>query len=344
MAEDLVDLLDFLPDREDEALAQGRFRTPEFCARLLERVDEMRLRDAPAALAPARFAIRIAARCSDILFGQAWAAWTRVQQTLANPGQAAVGQRLVRLYLEDPFDGARSFRLEAYALKDEGRLEPAKQNALRALTSYLASGETHLRGCALTDLGILHLAAEEPDAAIWRLVDALRHLDPDRDPRYHQCAVHHLAAALGSIDRPDAQVEVVIADVRRQRHLPGSVPWTLHRWLEGLVFKGRGRIQRAEATLRGAKNQLLALAAVCDGGMAAMDLAGHYLTAGEWEKGERLAGETLRALESLGAEDELDAELRLYAEAAGDRSLTQSRIDGLWDAFRQLSMSDTVRP
>ncbi len=344
MTEDLVDILAFLPDREDEALAQRRFRTPEFCARLLARVDERRLRNASAALDPARFAIRIAARCSDTLFGQALAVWTRVHRTLSNAGHVAVGQRLVRLYLDDPFDGARHTRLEAYQLRDEGRFEAARQSTLQALTSYLAAGHPHLRGCALTDLGAIHLAAEAPDAATRRLVEALRYLDPHREPRYHQCAVHHLATALGLLDRPAAQIEVTIADIRRQRHLQGPGPWRLHRWLEGLVFKGRGRVRRAEATLRGAKNQLLAAAAVYDGGMAAMDLAGHYLTTGEWEKGERLAQKTLDTLRSLEVERQVMAELERYAETAGDRSLTQEQIDGLWNVFRQLSMSDTVRP
>ena len=344
MAEDLIEILDFLPDREDEALAERRFRTPEFCVRLLERVDELRLRDASSALAPARFAIRIAARCSDVLFGQAWAAWARVHRTLSNAGQAEIGQRMVRLYLEDPFDGARWYRLEAYELRDEGRFEAAKGHALQALTSYLAAGDTHLRGCALADLGTVHLAEKDPDAAARRLIEALRYIDPNRDPRYHQYAVHHLAAALGLIDRPDARLEAAIAEIRRRRYIQGLLPWMQHRWLEGLVFKGRGRRQRAEATLQGAKNQLLAFEAVCDGGMAAMDLAGHYLATGEWEKGERLAQETVRALESLGIDSETLAEVRLYAEAAGDRSLTQDRIDQLWDAFRQLSQSDTVRP
>ena len=319
MGDDLVEILDYLPEREEEALAQPRFRTAEFCARFLKRVDEIRLIDPQAA-------------------------WASVHRALSNYDRSEVGHRIARLYLDDPVDLARFHRRQAYLLRDRGQFDAAREKIGRALSMYLASGDSHARGCALADLAAVHLVEKEYSEAALRSTEALRHIDPEQDPSYHEGAVHNLVVALSLCDRPSARLEVLLKEIRQRRYAQGSLPWAKHRWLEGLVFKRRGRYRRAEATLRAAKNLFVKLGTVHDAGLVTMDMAELYLSAGDWEKSAALAREMFPVFKSLGLERDAVAAFRLYMKAAVGRSLTQMQIRKLRSLFRKLSKVDALRP
>lgn len=344
MGDDLAEILEYLPDREEEALAQPRFRTEEFCTRFLRRIDEIRLFDPQAALAPASLAIRLAAMLPNPFFGQAWATWASVQRALANYDQAEVGHRVASLYLEDPVDLARFFRRQAYLLRDQGKFGAARKRIGRALAMYLASGDSHSRGCALADLATVHLAEKNYGEAALRNTEALRHIDPERDPAYHESAVHNLAVALSLCDQPGARLEVLLKEIRQRRYTQGSLPWAKHRWLEGLVFKRRHRYRRAEVTLRAARNLFVKLGAVHDAGLVTMDMAELYLSAGDWEKSARLAREMFPVFKSLGIEREAVAAFRLYVKAAVGRTLTEVQIQKLRSLLLQLARVGTAHP
>ncbi len=344
MGNDLVEILDYLPEREDEALAQPRFRTAEFCVRFLKRIDEIRLLDPRAALAPARFAIRQAARLPDPLFGQAWTAWASVHRALSNYDRSEAGHRIARLYLDDPVDVARFHRRQACLLRDQGQFDAAREKIGQALTMYLASGDSHSRGCALADLATVHLADKDYAETALRSTEALRHIDPGKDPSYHEGAVHNLAVALSLGDQPAARLEVLLKEIRQRRYAQSSMPWAKHRWLEGLVFKRRGRYRRAEATLRAAKNLFVKLGAVHDTGLATMDMAELYFAAGDWEKSAQLAREMFPIFKSMGLERDAVAAFRLYQKAAVGRSLTEVQIKKLRALFQRLAKIDPPQP
>ncbi len=344
MSDDLAEILDYLPEREEEALAQPRFRTAEFCARFLKRIDEIRLFKPRAALVPARFAIRLAARLPNPLFGQAWAAWASVHRALSNYDRSEVGHSIARLYLDDPVDVARFHRRQAYLLRDRGQFTEAREKIGQALTMYLASGDSHSRGCALADLATVHLAEKDYSEAALRSTEALRHIDPEQDPTYHEITVHNLVAALSLGDQPAARIEVLLKEIRQRRYAQSSLPWAKHRWLEGLVFKRRGRTRRAEATLRAAKNLFVKLGVVHDAGLVTMDMAELYLAAGDWEKSAQLAREMFPIFKSMGLEREAVAAFRLYMKAAIGRSVTEVQIRKLRDLFRQLAKVGALQP
>lgn len=343
MNEDLMELLAYLPDREDEALARPRWQTVELCERFLAHVDGVRIVDPLRALPLARFGLRLAAKLSDAMVGRAWATWASVHRALANYDQADAGYRIARLYLEEPVDLARFYRRQAYLLRDRGQFAEAKAKIGQAIAMYLAAGDSHARGCAVADLATVHFVAKDYDEAVLRNCEALRYLDPARDPEYHTCTVHNLTAALTKNEQPGARLEVLLKEIRQQRYQSGTIPWAKHRWLEGLIFKRRGRYERAENTLRAARNQLLKLGAVYDAGLVTMDLAEMHLERRDWQKSAALAGEMLPLFRSLGVEHEVVAACKLYLQAAIGRELDKPHIERLRETFLQLSRAAARR-
>ncbi len=343
MNEDLSDLLAFLPDREDEALLQPRFRSIELCEQFLEHIEGIRVVEPLRALPLARFSLRLAAKLPDPLVGRAWAVWASVHRALGNYDQAEAGYRIARLYLAEPADLAGFYRRQAYLLRDRGQFTEAKVGIGRAISMYLAVGDAHSRGCALTDLATVYFVEGDYAEAVLRNLEALRYLDPARNPEYHTCAVHNLATALAKSDRPGARLEVLLKETRQKRYQSGTIPWAKHRWLEGLVFKRRGRDQRAEDTLRAARNQLVKLGAVYDAGLVTMDLAELHLERGDWQKSALLARETLPIFRSLGIEREAVAACKLYLQAAIGRELDRPQIERLRETFLRLSRAAAGR-
>jgi len=344
MDEDLVALLDLLPEHEEKALAHPPYRTPEFCSRFLQRVDEIRLFDPRKAAAPARFGVRLAAKLPDAIFGKAWATWASVQRSLARYDRAEFGHKMASLYLDEPVDLARFYRRRAYLLADQGKFDAARKEVGRSLTIYLASGDNHSRGCALVDLGVISFAEKNYGEGVLRISEALRYLDPRHDSRYHEAAVHNLAVGLAHCEQPGARLEVLLREIRQQRYAPGSLPWAKHRWLEGLVLQRRGRHHRAELTLRAARNQLANLGADHDAGLVTMDMAELYLATGQSEKAARLARDMFPVFRSLGVEREAVAAYRLFMQAAAAHTLTQAEIRGVRKTLRELSGARSIRP
>jgi tetratricopeptide (TPR) repeat protein len=343
MNEDLLELLAFLPDREDEALALPRLATADLCERFLGHVDATRIVDPLRALPLARFALRLAAKHPDALVGRAWAVWGSVHRALSSYDEAEAAYRIARLYLEEPVDLARFYRRQSYLLRDRGQFSEARAVIGRAVAMYLAAGDSHARGCALADLATVHFAEGDYGEAVLRNCEALRYLDPSRDPEYHTCTVHNLTAALTKSEQPGARLEVLLKEIRQQRYKPGTIPWAKHRWLEGLVFAGRERHQRAENTLRSARNQLLKLGAAYDAGLVTMDLAELHLERGEWEKGARLAQETVPIFRSLGVEREVLAACKVYLQAAIGHELEKPHLERLRGALQRLSRDGAAR-
>lgn len=344
MEADLLEILDSLPDREEEALKNPQFQTEEFCARLLEHVDHVRTFHPRAAMFAARFALRLAAQQSASLFGQAWTVWAGVKRELARYEEAEVGQRLARLYLHEPVDLARRYRRQAHLLRDLGRFREAEQAATRAISIYLASGDVHARGCALVDLATVHLAERRYGDAVLRSCEALRHLDPHVASPYLDSALYNLAVALTLCGQPSAKLEVLLRNLRRQRYSKGSSFWAKHRWVEGLIFKARGRYDRAEVTLRAARNQLAKLGAAHDFGLVSIDLAELYLLNGDLDKAAHLARDTFAVFKSLEVERDAVAALRLFTRAAIGRALGSAEVDQARSVLRRFARPREALP
>ena len=186
--------------------------------------------------------------------------------------------------------GADAAHRHAEALLAHGELAAAEDLIRRLLAIYTYAGDQHRRGWAYARLAAIHLARGRRGPALRDNVNALRRLDPERDPHLFDDAVHALARLFAEGGPDVARFRRLVGEIRQRRWTPRSRPWALCRYLEGTAQLAGGRARRAAPLRAGAP----ALA--------------HGRTA-------RLAArDTLEALERLDVAPELAAAFEAYVE------------------------------
>lgn len=321
------EILEDLPTRATEALAEEAFLAPEPCGRFLDRVEEVWLRSPRSASGPAEVAVQLAAGLAagsrierDRLKARALGVLGGVRRSLGHNDEAEAAYHLAAellLTLGEPLGLADLARRLATLRRDQQRFAEARRFAEWAIDSYGREGDERGRAHAFVELGIV-LGCEHGGAgdSVRCFRRALEHLDPDQDATYYRCAVHNLASALclGGDDRGlDDWLE-------RSRSLagfePGSPGALKARWLEGLAAVHRGDAQCAEAVLEEARGGFLRLGLAAEAATVAMDLARLYLETGRGAEARRLAGELFPIFQALRSQREVAAALNLYVNAA----------------------------
>jgi tetratricopeptide (TPR) repeat protein len=246
----------------------------------LTRVEDMRAR-AWVAIAEAR---RLR---SD--FAGADEAFTRARGHLA----AGTGDTLEWAFLLDS---------EAALRRCQGRFADARQLLQQALETFVENGEDQRATLALVTLAAVHREGGQTDLSLSLLQDAARRVDGDREPRLLLSVEHNLAESLAAAGRLMEARGILIRSRPLYRRFPDSWTQAHLRWLRGRVATGLGQTAEAEADLRGARSAFLALDALFEAALVALDLAPVYLQQDRAAELVPLAAETLEVFRSCGVE------------------------------------------
>ncbi len=182
------------------------------------------------------------------------------------------------------------------------------------------------RGRFLAFRGAVLLFADRYAAAADALTEALGSYKLSHRVEYS--ATGNLAHAVARVDDPSRLAEAP-AHLRRARRLCGprrSVQKSFLYWIEGLVFVRLGSTERAEHRFRKAMEGFLKFQTPWELAQVSLDLSTLLGFAGRWTELETLASETYQRFCELQEDADALAALKLWLEAAQNRSVTVALV------------------
>jgi tetratricopeptide (TPR) repeat protein len=172
----------------------------------------------------------------DHLYGDAW-------QTLAEALELLEGESL------EPSLEGRYLDVEASLRMDQRQLGDALTLLDRLHRHYVTVGETHLAGRALIKKGIALHRDERHEEAVAAIREGLDQLDPERDPDLYRSATHNLLLALVEAGDFHEASELFLKSGLGQAFAADPLNRLKLREVEGQIFAGLGKLQRAEEIL-----------------------------------------------------------------------------------------------
>jgi tetratricopeptide (TPR) repeat protein len=268
----------------------------------------------------------------------------RVADRLSQAEQAL--GRATELYLQGTQDellAARLFDVQASLLGDCRRFALAENALDLVFAIHQRRGDPHLAGRALLSKGAYAIYQGRAEEAVRLTGRGLELIDPDRDPRLLQVALHNQARALMDCGRlRDARIALWKIKVRGL--VPaGRIDALKVRWLEAQINAGLGELDRAELALievkRGFKESGLPYKAA----LAGLELGAVLLRQGR--TGQAIA-EGMAAVEvflSLGIEREATVSVLLLKRGFEQRMTDVALLERVIHLLRQSEGSGRAR-
>lgn len=215
----------------------------------------------------------------------------------------------------DVLERAILLDLRSSLLREQRRFAEAERLLRRAQRIFRETGEKHRAGRNLIKLSTVHNHAGTPERSILVLFEALKLIDPERDPRLLLVARHNLITNLAEMGRfMEAQGLFIQSRGLYARFGDG---WTQNRrrWVEGRIARGLGQAVEAESLLRAARDGFLVEEVAYDTALVSLDLALLYEEQGRTEELRRVAEEMIPIFSSREIHREALAALSLWARA-----------------------------
>lgn len=215
----------------------------------------------------------------------------------------------------EPMERAVLLDLQASLLRAQRRFGKSLSLLRRATTIFLELGERHRAGRALVKMSTVHHVAGSPGQAMPLLYQALDLIDGAREPRLLLVAWHNLINGLAESGR-FMEAQKLLAQARPlYQQFPEH--WTHNRytWVEGMIARGLGQQEHAEALFLSARNGFLAEGAAYDVALVSLDLASLYAEQGRMAELKRLAEEMVPIFSSRQIHREALAALAFWRQA-----------------------------
>jgi tetratricopeptide (TPR) repeat protein len=198
---------------------------------------------------------------------------------------------------------ARLLDVEASLRTDQRRYDEAHRLLDLAIELYEEIGERHLAGRALMSQGIgLHYDGEAREA-VARLRRSLSMLD-GRDAQLLASARKALLDAMAANGEYAEAAALLLQSGLREAFADEPVSCLKVRWLEGRIFAGLGKLERAAAALMEARESFLEHGLDYEGALAGLECIGVLLQQGRLVEVEELATEALEIFEMLEIQPE----------------------------------------
>jgi len=177
---------------------------------------------------------------------------------------------------------------------------------LLALVSqiYLKAGDDHLAGRALVSQGIYTNYEGEPREALGLLERGLALLDRERDPELMTAATESILWVMVECGEYRAAAEILLESGLREALAGQTTSLAKLRWLEGRIFAGLRKDERAEVAFREAREGFLQENQRYHAAIVGLDLAEVWLRQGKRAEVKALADEMLATFERLDIQRE----------------------------------------
>jgi tetratricopeptide (TPR) repeat protein len=334
----------------------SRFKTWGFCEILLHRSREQNFQDPPLGESLALLAVEVLDYLDGAIYGaeplddlraRAWAYVAnsrRVKTDLQGAEEAfTFAFSFLRMGTGEPMEKALLLDLKASLLTKQRRFPKALSLLGRAWTIFRELGETHRAGRALVKMSSVHSFAGEPKRAISLLYQAIKLIDPAREPRLLLIAWHNLIDDLTETGQfMEAQKCLVKA---RPLYHKFAQPWfnNPRKWLEGRVARGLGRTAQAEALFLAAREGFLLADAAYDIALVSLDLASLYADKGRMAELKGIAEEMVPIFSSCQIHREALAALGYWRQAVEAEQVCATLVAGVSAFLRRARHNPELR-
>ncbi len=185
--------------------------------------------------------------------------------------------------------------------------------------------DPHLAGRAMVKKAFAFADAEQPEAAVELLKEAVHLIDPGRDPRLLLCCRHNLVWNLTTLGRFEEARELLPGVQGLCRELENALDLARLRWTEGRVAAGTGERREAVRMLDEVWRAFLDRGMAYDASLAALELAALYDEEGQTAEVKDLVRGMVPIFLSQEVHREALAALAVFQNAA----LTEAANAGL---------------
>jgi tetratricopeptide (TPR) repeat protein len=326
----LAELLEHPPERREMLIRNHvRFQTWGLLERLIEHAREQSFGDPLSAERLARLALIVAdaldpehygAERIEDLRARAWgvvgnARRIRFENREAEEAFATAFTHL-RRGTGDVLERAILLDLQASLRRAQRRPAEAERLLLRTLRIYREIGETHRMGRALVSLTTVYELTGTLDRAIPLLHEALKLIEPEREPRLLWNAYHNLIMALADAGRYMEAQGLLIQARPLYARFPDGYTQNRRHWVAGRIARGLGQARDAETRLQAARDGFLKDGATYDAAVVSLDLAELYAERGRTAELKQIAKEMLTIFSSRHIHREALAALAFLQQAA----------------------------
>lgn len=325
------------------------FWTLALCEVLLEKISSLRHRDLQGMLHLAKLATEAAQKIDIDRYGPAPVAdlqartWAELANALRVTDNLSLAETALRQALEacrrgtgDPLLRARLSELAASLLCDLRQFPSAFRLLDLAHSLYRKEGESHHAGRTLIKKGIHTGRSGDPEDAIRLLARGLRLIDRNRDPKLAFQVLHNLLlfrVELGEFRSARRQ----LWEMRPlYRHYGDRIALIKLRWIEGKIFVGLGKLERAEAALGQARASFEKEGLEYDAALVSFDLAGLWMMQRKKAEVRRLVTQMLETFRARYIAREAIAALLMLREAVDRDEATVDLLEMVSSLFQGL--------
>lgn len=244
------------------------------------------------------------------------------------------GERRVRAEV-DNFQG--SLR------RAQRRLGEAEELLQRAITAYRLESMSTEEALTLLKLSMVFREQDQVERAVAVTWEALKLIDPKKQPRLYLMARHNLADRLTELNRAAEAREIVTESFDLYQRFPD--PWTQLRrlWLEAKIARGLGELEDSEQAFLAVRDGFMGQGVGFDAALASLDLAVLFLDQGRTTEVRRLAEEMVPIFEAQDVHREALAALALFQEAARRERITVAFVTELFKFLEAARMDPELR-
>lgn len=244
----------------------------------------------------------------------------------------------------DPLVKAELASLVASLRKDQRHFHEAQRSLDVAINVYRRIGETTALGRALVKQADLYKDLALPFAAIAAVDEALKLIEPAREPSLYLAAQLNRTHYLADLARfAEAQTSLAGAAALEERFPAARLGLRLG-WLRGKIAHGLGQLEEAEEAFRTTRRQLQASGHDYDAALAGLDLALVYIARGKTGPLKELAAELVAVFQLEQIERETFAALLLFQQAVLQEAATAAMVAELIPRIARLPRRRIEQP
>lgn len=243
----------------------------------------------------------------------------------------------------DVLVAARLLDLKASLRSSQRRLSEALKLLDLAYDIYVRAGEIHLAGRVLVSRGAVTRSGGRSEEAIPLLYEGLARINARRDPGLAAIGRQALVDALIDCERYAEAARLLLASGLRRAFAGDPLNLARVRWVEGRIFAGLGKPQRAEAIFLQVRAGFGERGQEYDAALVGLDLAAVWLRLGRKAETLTLAAEILGTFQSLQVEPEALRAVRCLEEACGREEATPGLARQVGGFLRRLEWQPRLR-
>ncbi len=262
---------------------------------------------------------------------QGWA-WLANARALANDLRGAeqgitAADRFLQLGDRDPLAQGDVALFKAALRRDQRRFAEAWELLELANELYKQIDRQDLVGTVLIAKATVRYEEGDALGSIPFLQEALVRMDDSTDGFLKLALYHNLVTAYAETGQYSQALEL-LPQTRHLASIWGKGYYEIRlRWVEGIILRGRGQFEQAEAALIEAREQFTRFGDLIGAALVCLDLAALFYRQNRIADVERLAGTMVPTFNALQQHREAFAALTLFQRAVEERNLTNVVIE-----------------